>query len=439
MFSSLKLIPVMIGIILGLTIIITNQVTSTSERPQIGFEYIDGGSVLWMWNTLQDGSNESYYINTSSGIQLTNVYGEYWTKNVFCVGYFASGEWNLIKCVDELDGFIGDVVTDNETFVNYTLYKDMNYQDYDFRLALRYNLEANETHIQIISYVKNLGQPINFDIGFAWRVKDINISGLGNEFIYFHNLSNATILSYNLSEELDVVLTMNDIYTGYLIDDVEGGGAVDIDWNDVPEWAVWLQSTPGQYNAIVNFALNVGTLSSGQEKYTNFSWHDAECATSCTRGCSISNPNIYCPDTRGDYTTCGSRVGWDTNVSGFVQVNCGVAGGGCSIGTGCLLSWTTLEGATYNTVPVTGEPIDCSGQTCFVDAPLTDPFRPVYYHRFIQCEKPTVKLFYLVLKNYPGGDKYSLEKTFTCWFDGGIILGDNSGVVIGDNGGVVIG
>jgi len=59
------------------------------ETGRIGYELLDNNKVVHIWNVHDD-----YYFNASSGIQFTNHFQEYWTRNIFCAGYKdAQNEW----------------------------------------------------------------------------------------------------------------------------------------------------------------------------------------------------------------------------------------------------------------------------------------------------------------------------------------------------------
>jgi len=49
------------------------------EKPPIGYELLDNNKVVHIWN-----AHDDYYFNASSGIQFTNHFQEYWTRNIFC-------------------------------------------------------------------------------------------------------------------------------------------------------------------------------------------------------------------------------------------------------------------------------------------------------------------------------------------------------------------
>jgi hypothetical protein len=64
-----------------------NETINLTDPPSssnlVGFELLDDGDVLHIWNNL-----DHYYFDTDSGIQLTNHYDEYWSHNVLMLGYY---------------------------------------------------------------------------------------------------------------------------------------------------------------------------------------------------------------------------------------------------------------------------------------------------------------------------------------------------------------
>jgi len=73
---------------------------SGGNNDSLGYELLNNGTVFHMWNQYDD-----YYFNRSNGVQFTNHYEEYWTKNVLMLGYYAGGQWNLLHHTDSLSGF----------------------------------------------------------------------------------------------------------------------------------------------------------------------------------------------------------------------------------------------------------------------------------------------------------------------------------------------
>jgi len=242
--------------------------------PSIGYELLDDGDVLHMWNTYN-----SYYFDTDSGIQMTNHYDEYWSKNVMMLGYYNNDQWNLIYRTDELSGFNREVNTDNEDFVNATLWKDLNYNGYDFRLAIRYHLGLNDSDLTVIPYIKNLGEAIPYTLGFGWEVKDIKIADTyENDRIRLYNGTNWT--SYLLNQSLDNEYTDMDQNTTFYLEGLNEGEyfrrTLYLKWNPDLDYLLRVKSRDGEYNAPVTLFIKVGTLAEDQEKYTKLKWLDSD-------------------------------------------------------------------------------------------------------------------------------------------------------------------
>jgi len=255
--------------------------------PEIGHELLDDGKVLHIWNKY-----DSYYFNTSSGIQLTNHYDEYWTHNVLMLGYYNNDQWNLIYRTDELIGFNKDIDTDNETYVNATIWKNLTYSGYDFRLAIRYHLGVDDNELTVIPYIKNLGQNIPYTLGFAWEINNIQIDMTPEEDYIEINRT-----SFYLNETVDVIFrnmtipiycwneTTNESYICgydpipyfYVKEDLTEttSESLYLRWDPTLDYRVKVKSKDGEYNAPVTLAFKIGTLDVGQEKYTELFWHDA--------------------------------------------------------------------------------------------------------------------------------------------------------------------
>jgi hypothetical protein len=248
---------------------IVNLTDPPSSSYMVGYEFLDNGEVLHIWNNL-----DNYYFDTDSGIQLTNHYDEYWSHNVLMLGYYNNDEWNLIYRTDELSGFNKEIESDNETFVNATLWKDLTYQGYDFRLAIRYHLGIGDNELTVIPYIKNIGnEDIPYNLGFAWEIKDIQIDMTEeNDYIEIDGTT------YYLNEEdLDESYTNMDVPNFYIKEDigVDESESLYLRWDENLNYIVQVKSRTGQYNAPVTLGIKIGTLGVGQEKSISLFWHDA--------------------------------------------------------------------------------------------------------------------------------------------------------------------
>jgi parallel beta-helix repeat protein len=250
----------------------TNETLNLTDPPagslDIGYELLDEGEVLHIWNRF-----DSYYFNTSSGIQLTNHYDEYWSHNVLMLGYYNNEGWNLIYRTDELSGFNKNI-TSNEYFVNATLWKDLSYNGFDFRLAIRYILGADDSELTVIPYIKNIDNvDIPYVLGFGWEMKDIQI-GMTEVGDYIRvNRS-----MFYLNQTLDNVYTNLSETEFYIMENITNTRtkSLYLKWNQSLTYKLRVESREGQYNAPVTLFVRIGTLKAGQEKYTLMYWYDAD-------------------------------------------------------------------------------------------------------------------------------------------------------------------
>ncbi len=288
----------------------------------IGYELLDDGDVLHMWNLY-----DSYYFDTDSGIQLTNHKDEYWSHNVLMLGYYNNDNWNLIYRTDELSGFQKTVDTDNQTFVNVTLWKDLTYQGYEFRLAIRYHLGLEDNELTVIPYIKNLGDPIPYTLGFAWEINDIRIDDTPeNDYILINDsyywLNESLNLSFtNLSKPVYCWNeTMNEyIVCGYepipyfhIQENISSSTvrSLYLRWNPDVNYKVWIQSQNDSYNAPVVLGIQIGTLDSGESKQTSLYWYDAD-------------QQVFYYDTNSPFETWTSNPGYmvDNNTGTFATTS----------------------------------------------------------------------------------------------------------------------
>ena len=283
--SKIRLSKVILLIFVSLAILLSFRISLSNSQPLMGYEYIDN-ETLHLWNFYDD-----YYINMTSGIQITNHYEEWWTHNIFCAGYCQSSctdlnNWNY-ECTDDLpiimnsttphDPIIDDItVTGSRTTT--ILGRDLN-------ISLTYYLEMYDKEITVTPKIENIGDlaiPESVRIGFVWRVNDIKID---NDYINDSIHVNSSV--YNLNESLDLLFgNLPESY--YKIKDF---GFTKLRWNDALNYFLEVKSKPSQYNAPVSLGIYTNGLDIGQTKSTDFFWIDAgeECAEICAaewEGCA---------------------------------------------------------------------------------------------------------------------------------------------------------
>jgi hypothetical protein len=274
-----------------------NETVNLTDPPSssymVGYRFLDNGKVLHIWN-----GYDNYYFNTSNGIQLTNHKDEYWSHNVLMLGYYNNDQWNLIYRTDELSGFNKNIKTDNETYVNATLWKDLAYAGYDIRLAIRYCLGVDDNELTVIPYIKNLDEEdIPYILGFGWEMKDIQVDMTPeNDYIEINGTT------YFLNQTLDE--TYKDMESScYLIRENSSDSlskSLYLRWDNNLNYKVKIKSREGQYNAPVSIFIRIGTLNAGQEKYTKMYWYDADQTTYFFDGYNVSEAWTFNPENMVD-------------------------------------------------------------------------------------------------------------------------------------------
>ena len=264
---------------------IQNPALKGGNSTPIGYNIYNDTVEIW-------NNKASYYFNKSSGIQFTQDFDYYWTKNVFCLGYYNGEEWVTIKCADELSEFNRDIHTDNSNYINATLWKDITYGSYDLRLGINYYLGLTDENLTITLYGKNIGIDIPFDLGFAWKVKDIKISRDEKDTI---NINDTT---YSLDENLNLTFknmtayrelfneSSNSTYNVsypipfYVLEDNSATlkdsirGKISLEWDKDLDYMIKLYSPSNQTESYVVLLINAGKFDSGVEKSTTIYWED---------------------------------------------------------------------------------------------------------------------------------------------------------------------
>jgi hypothetical protein len=251
--------------------LITNLLSPSEKEPVInnvfgdindlGYEYLDSNTILHLWN-----KNDNYYINLSSGIQISNYYEEYWTHNIWCAGYKTT-EWNYL-CGDNLP-IVLNVTSDNLTYIKVEGNRNVTISGRTVNFGLTYYLDSNDDEINITPRMKLLsGANITNDLGFAWKTNDIKIR---NDYEFDEIIINNSI--YKLNENLD--LLYNNLEDNqYILRDGMFYSFIKLRWENNTNSFVQIKSEAGQINAPVTLAIVTTGLNLGQTKQTTFYWVD---------------------------------------------------------------------------------------------------------------------------------------------------------------------
>ena len=133
---------------------------------------------------------------------------------------------------------------------------------------------VDDNELTGIPYIKNLGdEDISFDLGFGWEMKDIMVDMTpSGDYIHVNHTM------YYLNQTLDNVYTDLSEPCFYLMENITESctKSLYLKWDQSLNYKLKVKSRDGQYNAPVTLFVKIGTLDSGQEKYTSMYWYDAD-------------------------------------------------------------------------------------------------------------------------------------------------------------------
>ena len=421
----------LIGIFSGF--VLAGSFNPNDPRP-VGYELLNNKEVVHIWNNVDD-----YYFDKSSGIQMTNDFENYWSKNIFCLGYYAGQEWNVIKCSDELYNFRKEIETDDNTFVNATMWKDFYYNpnnatEYKFRLGINYYLGLNDENLTITIYGKNIGdRDIPVPIGFAWKITDIDVpmSDNGKSQPYGDSIEinrtrynleefNETLIFKNMSRVIQNItidpITGEDIYNGQIIDSYpkirfqDWTKFLKLDWNKNLDYTVKMYGDGNQSNFYVALLINAGSFDVGESKATKLYWIDAlgdyvdtfdiSAKSGDSRGVTTDGSNIWILDVVDKevykYDMSMNYVS-SFDTSSYGSANNGLANNGTHIFVDEAILGNVyiykVDGTHERTVSVDANSGDSYGMTCDVtNCWLID-------HVDAEMDKYTIALVYISTKD----------------------------------------
>ena len=243
----------------------------------VGWEEIDGWTIH-LWNTEDD-----YYINSTSDLQMSNHWDQIWSTNYHSIEVENSSGTYTYDLIDYNISWIPE--TDNVTFVNYT----GNIIVGEINLTMHYSLPANQSYIDLYPTFENLGNE-NATIRFIWKTTDIKVA---NET--FGNLAFIDDVAFNLSEDLG--MSLGDFNTKEVV----------MAENDTDEWMkfhwyeddyiVQINSTPTQNHAPITLIINVGEIAPSSSETIHLGWIDALCSWTCIHSYPTSQVDILVGNT----------------------------------------------------------------------------------------------------------------------------------------------
>jgi len=231
-------------------------------------------------------SYHTYYINATSGFQLSNVPNEWWSHNLLCARVYAYGSWHE-KCTDKLPWAWSNYSDGTFAQLNGTVSYSVG--AYSITLKMLYHLDDTDRRIKITPVIINKGAPLP-NASIIWRIHDIKINNTP-ENDYGLVINNSKILRSNLNNtNLNVSFDNLTERRYYLGDDVLGGWAQTW-WNEnasrngnpIYNYSYTLHAYHDgtEYNAIIDLEIPIGSMATNEWLATNFWWEDALCGWSC--------------------------------------------------------------------------------------------------------------------------------------------------------------
>lgn len=253
------------------------SVFNPSSNHSIGIEEFND-----TWELYND--DDSYFINKSSGIQLTNHYNEYWTKNIFCGGR-ETGSGILYFCNDQLSGFTWTATTDNTTYAQIQGYQQVSWAGKKVDVYLTYRLGVNDTNLTLNMEFYNPGnKDITENLWFKWVMKDIRIN-----YTYTDNDYIIDGLRYDANETTNrTFTTLNE--TLFYAEHEPTKENLWYSWNESLTYNLTTQQEAGQYNNPVSLQLLTGPLLKGRTFTTTLYWKDAPGTANLEDGPGIADP-----------------------------------------------------------------------------------------------------------------------------------------------------
>jgi len=245
------------------------------EPSVAGIEYNTTVDVYHLWNERAD-----YYVNATSGIQITNHFQEYWTQNQICA-IFYWGASSHEYCAGNTD-WTWYNTTDWSTFSNLTGTTTARWAGHEWDITLEYYLESNWSEIKITPTFENKKNR-NYDKAeLRWMVHDIRVKmTYEDDFFYVNDISESG--PWNLSNaSLNINFTQDDLWDReYTVEDANKY-YISTRWNE----SYWKNSVQydmnytlnvthnGEYNAPINLIMNFEAVAPSDIITTNFWWRD---------------------------------------------------------------------------------------------------------------------------------------------------------------------
>ena len=327
-----------------------------SATSPIGFYYNETTHDTHIWN---NGSvKQDYYYSGECNAQISNLPNEIWEKVTLGLTYGEDEEDLIDNYVELHQGGCNRIeLTDNLTYVNITVWKQVTYLGKKGILAKNSYIELNDDFMKETFYFKSFDN-INVDVWFILKRSEIDISNNEkDDYAKVRKLDNTyefLNLTYASQNNLTIIRNQNEIGKGITLLDYE-----------TDEYIFFYLDTEADYKFIYNnenifVGTKAGTFTIGQAKTLETYWVDAD---ACVCFFDIGAPQT------ADITMYYLQDELNVLVGTSSEVGLGmVYGGGAGNGycNNDVMYWEddTPPLAFWGIIPQTDTDLDCNGAKC---------------------------------------------------------------------------
>lgn len=309
--KSKKKILTIVGLV---WVLIMTLLSIRAYAQPTGFEYLDDGDTLHVWN---NGTVEpNYYYDNKCLDQVSNQYprAEAWEFTKKSIKYRDGDQWFIVPMTgcDRTDN------TDNLTFVNNTASMQFGSPGHHVDLGMKSSLELNDNSITQEFW----GQP-NYKImdDVYFMIKSYNLSVGGdeiNDYVIIQNKTSNDTYSYNLSaireHNISYTLDSSEHYPYYFISDPQSQSTILHEFlNQTQEWELIIDGN-------VTLIINMEDFARNEYKSFTKKWVDAGCT------CGGFNLRMQSESRYLDGTNFTVPTNWSFGCKATLQS----FGGGCA-------------------------------------------------------------------------------------------------------------
>ncbi len=335
---------------------------NSKDSGDIGYTY--NGTQTHIWN--QGNIKQDYYYNGDCNHQLSNLPDEIWEEVTLGLTYGDTKEDLINNYVELHSGGCNRIEqTDNETYVNITVWKSVSYLGKTGIIAKNSYIELNDDYMKETFYFKS-NDNINTDLWFILKRDNIDISNNNkSDYIEVYNLDGTREylnLTYADENNLTVIRDNTEIEQAIFLIDYE-----------TKEKILFQPNTTAEYKYIIHddklfTAFKAGTFNVGQSKTLETYWVDAG---GCLCQLGWLDTDVTISNNAGIYYEGASQ-----NVSMRIDYS------GAQCGGGIVQLEDNSSGSSVLIPTADANDLDCSELGCRENSPSDG----IWYHRNIDME-----------------------------------------------------